>query len=251
MTYEQFSLIIQLWIGLAVMIFFLLLFITAPYGRHTKTSWGPLIDNKVGWIIMEAVALFVVFYFVFTGTNKQSLSNIIMISLFAVHYLNRSLIFPFRLKTKGKKMPVVIMLMGVTFNIVSGFTIGYYFGNFKVYDNSWLSSLPFIAGIIIFILGMLINWQSDEILLQLREPGETGYKIPQGKMFKYVSCPNLLGEVIEWAGYALLTYSLPALGFFIWTFANLMPRAIAHHKWYLEKFPDYPKDRKAFIPFIY
>ena len=36
--------------------------------------------------------------------------------------------------------------------------------------------------------------------------------------------------------------------FFIWTFINLVPRAISHHKWYKDNFKDYPKNRKAIIP---
>jgi len=38
--------------------------------------------------------------------------------------------------------------------------------------------------------------------------------------------------------------------FLIWVIANLFPRALSHHKWYKEKFSDYPKNRKAIIPGI-
>ena len=31
---------------------------------------------------------------------------------------------------------------------------------------------------------------------------------------------------------------------FFWTIFNLLPRAISHHKWYKEKFEDYPKEGK-------
>lgn len=110
-------------------------------------------------------------------------------------------------------MPVLIMLMGMTFNLVNGFLIGYYLGNFRVYELSWLTSTPFIIGTLIFITGIVINWQSDTILINLRKPGETGYKIPQGRMFRFVSSPNLLGESIEWCGFAILTWSLPGLAF--------------------------------------
>ena len=95
-----------------------------------------------------------------------------------------------------------------------------------------------------------INNQSDHILINLRKPGETGYKIPKGGFFKYVSAPNLFGEMLEWMGFAILCWNLPALGFAVWTAANLIPRAISHHRWYLEKFENYPKERKAVIPFL-
>ncbi len=250
MTYEQYTYFLYCWIAFAIAIFILLHFVTAPYGRHTKTTWGPLISNRLAWIIMEIVVFGVIYYHAFSGVNKQSLVNIIILSLFTLHYLHRSLIYPFRIKTKGKKMPVIIMLMGVTFNLISGFTIGYYLGNFRVYEISWLWSAPFIIGTVLFFIGMIINWRSDTILLNLRKPGETGYKIPYGGMFKYVSAPNLLGETLEWFGYAVLMWSLPGFAFFIWTFANLIPRALSHHEWYKDHFPDYPKERKAVIPYV-
>lgn len=251
MSLEFFTQFIWLWIATGIATFFALLFITAPYGRHTKTGWGPLIDNRISWILMEAVVLVVLYYFICTGTNSVSLANGVIIALFSLHYFNRSFIFPFRIKTNGKKMPLSITMLSVSFNSVNGFLIGYYLGEFKMYDESWLSSPQFIIGTIIFFLGMALNWSSDSILINLRKPGETGYKIPQKGFFKCVSCPNLLGEVIEWGGFAILTWSLPGLAFFVWTCANLVPRALAHHKWYQEKFEDYPKNRKAIIPRIW
>ena len=95
-----------------------------------------------------------------------------------------------------------------------------------------------------------INWKADNVLINLRAPGETGYKIPRGWLFDYVSCPNLLGELIEWAGFAILCWNLPALTFFIWTAANLVPRALSHHKWYRMQFAGYPAERKAVIPYL-
>ncbi|GAG66659.1 unnamed protein product [marine sediment metagenome] len=70
-------------------------------------------------------------------------------------------------------------------------------------------------------------------------------------MFKWVSSPSYFGEITEWAGWAILTFSFPGLVFVAWTFANLAPRALSIHKWYLETFPDYPKNRKALIPYLY
>ncbi|MGK0384864.1 MAG: steroid 5-alpha reductase family enzyme [Bacteroidia bacterium] len=108
-----------------------------------------------------------------------------------------------------------------------------------------------MIGLPLFAAGFAINFWSDEILMNLRKPSETSYVIPRDGLFKYVSAPNLLGEIIEWTGFAILAWSLPAASFAIWTFANLVPRAIAHHKFYLQKFSDYPKERKAVFPFLY
>src|SRR5690606_20879952 len=116
-------------------------------------------------------------YFLYTGTNTINLVSWIIVAFFSLHYLNRSIVFPLRIKTNGKKMPISIMFMSISFNLVNGFLIGYYLGNFKVYSLEWLSTPQFIIGTIVFFTGMFINWQSDGILINLRKPGETGYKI--------------------------------------------------------------------------
>lgn len=251
MTTLQYQYFLIGWMAFAVIIFIVLMFVTAPYGRHTKTNWGPMVGNRLGWVVMEMVVLLVLWYFIFKGKNEQTTANVLIISMFTFHYINRSFIFPLRLKTTGKKMPLAIMLMGIVFNIVSGFTFGYYFGDLKVYENQWLTSPEFILGSLIFVTGLIINWQSDAVLIGLRKQDETGYKIPNGRLFRYISCPNLLGETIEWGGFAILTWSLPGLAFFVWTFANLIPRAIAHHRWYKQHFPEYPEGRKAVLPFLW
>lgn len=147
-------------------------------------------------------------------------------------------------------MPWLIVGSGVFFNLVSGFSLGYYFTHFAHYTSAWFIDIRFIAGIILFFTGMYINWKADDKLIHLRKPNETHYVIPEKWLFNYISCPNLFGELIEWLGFTLLCWNLPALGFFIWTAANLIPRALSHHKWYKEMFPGYPLQRKAIVPYI-
>ena len=250
-SFSTYLAIIYTWIGIAVFIFFLLLRIAAPYGRHTSVKWGPLIDNHYGWFFMEFPALVVMLYVLIRNFSTHSIAIEIMIGLYCLHYFNRSFIFPFRLHTKGKKMPVMIMSSGIFFNLCNTFLLGYYFSNFAQNENDWLTDARFIAGITIFVVGAWINWRSDNILINLRRPDETGYKIPSGWLFKFISCPNMFGELIEWAGFAILCWNLPALTFFIWTAANLIPRALAHHKWYNKQFTDYPNGRKAILPYLF
>lgn len=245
-----YRLIFYVWTGIAVCIFFLLQKIVAPYGRHATTKWGPQIDNHTGWLLMELPALLVMLFFFIKNLSAANMIIELMMGLFCLHYFNRSFIFPFRLHTRGKKMPVLIMLSAIFFNLCNTFLLGYYFTHFAHYKMSWLMDIQFIAGAILFFTGLWINWKADNILIHLRKPGETGYKIPQGWLFNFVSCPNLMGELIEWAGFAILCRNMPALGFFIWTAANLLPRAVAHHRWYKSKFENYPAERKAVIPYL-
>ncbi len=238
------------WMALAIIIFFLLLKVTAPYGRHTSSGWGAMISNKFGWLIMELPVLVVLSIIFLRDHEKINSISWILIALFCFHYFNRVFIFPFRLRTKGKKMPLVIVASGIFFNLVNGFSLGYYFVHFANYSSEWFTDIRFIAGLIIFFAGMYINWKADNMLIGLRKPEETHYAIPKGWLFNKISCPNLFGELMEWMGFAILCWNLPAFTFFIWTAANLIPRALSHHNWYQEKFKEYPSNRKAMIPYL-
>ena len=249
-SWPTYQIILYGWIIIAVIVFLVLLRTAAPYGRHTTSKWGPLISNKWGWLIMELPVLIVLYIMIFPGIILFSIAPLIMIGLFSLHYINRIFIFPFRLHTKGKKMPVIIVLSAIFFNLINGFSFGYYFNHFSSYTNEWLSDPRFIIGVALFFTGLFINWKADNVLINLRKAEETDYKIPKGWLFNKVSCANLFGELIEWLGFAILCWNLPALAFFIWTAANLIPRALAHHNWYKEKFADYPPSRKAIIPKI-
>lgn len=249
-SFATYQLFFYLWIGVAVIIFLLLQKVVAPYGRHTTNKWGPQIANHIGWMLMELPALLIMLFFFKKILSAENLIIELMIGLYCLHYFNRSFIFPFRLHTKGKKMPVLIVCSAIFFNLCNTFLLGYYFSNFANYQMCWLTDPRFIIGITLFFTGLGINLKADNILIYLRKPGETGYKIPQGWLFNFVSCPNLMGELLEWGGFALLCWNMPALAFFIWTAANLVPRAMAHHKWYKNNFEDYPPQRKAIVPYL-
>ena len=185
---------------------------------------------------------------------KANLLNLLILLpafLWMLHYIHRVLIFPLQIRTARKKIPVLIVLLAFIFNIINGFLNGYWFVQFAPdYRSGVLINLRLIAGVIIFISGFAINKYHDAILIKLRPTSGNGYKIPYGGLFKYVSCPNFLGEIISWSGFALVAFNLPALSFLIWTIVNLTTRALDHHRWYIKEFPEYDKERKALIPFL-
>lgn len=103
----------------------------------------------------------------------------------------------------------------------------------------------------LFFVGFSVNVWADSVLFSLRKSDDDkSYKVPRGFLYKKISCPNYFGESLEWAGWAIMTWSWAGLSFFLYTCANLFPRAWAHHTWYRSKFEDYPKERRAVIPFI-
>ena len=78
-------------------------------------------------------------------------------------------------------------------------------------------------------------------------------KVVRFVYINYVTSANYCGELMEWLGFAILTWSLAGLVFFIWTFANLVPRTRTIYKRYQEEFPEEMKGRKLkrVFPFIY
>lgn len=249
MSLEVFNTICLIWGIVAVLTFVLLQFVKAPYGRHIKKGWGPEISNKLGWLIMEFPSFAIILYF-FMSSNQSNYASLLSL-LWLVHYFNRTFIFPFRIRTNGKKMPIIIVLSAIFFNCINAGLNGYFLSTFETYTENSFLNWNFIIGIGFFIIGFLVNQISDYKLINLRKPGELGYKIPRGFLFNYVSCPNLLGELIQWSGFAIMAWNFPATSFLVWTAANLIPRAIGHHNWYKKHFDDYPKNRGALIPKIW
>ena len=247
-----FQTLLYLWFALAAIVFVALFFITAPYGRHAADSRLPKINATFGWVFMESPSV-LVFAACFLLSNRPITAPLIaFLALWELHYVNRSWIFPFMRRGGVKSMPIPVALGAFFFTSVNGYLNGRYLNQFApVYPTAWLWDPRFLIGATLFFSGFFINQQSDRILFNLRKPGETGYKIPRGGLYRFVSCPNYLGEIIEWSGFALATWSPAGLAFVAWTIANLAPRAWSHHRWYLGKFADYPRERRALVPLLF
>ncbi|MEZ4949241.1 MAG: hypothetical protein R2784_07625 [Saprospiraceae bacterium] len=156
---EPAVLIAWFWIGLAILVFPIQLFITAPYGRHTKSSWGPLMDNRWGWTIMEIVSPLVFTTLFLIGPQDKSLFHWIAFGCWNLHYLNRSLIYPWRTKTSNKKIPVTIVGSAIFFNLINAGLNG--FPGILTLTSSLFLLIYFWMALII---GMGINFQADNIL---------------------------------------------------------------------------------------
>ena len=114
------------------------------------------------------------------------------------------------------------------------------------------------------------------------EEEDRGYRLPTSPLFSLVACPNYGAECAEWACFAAASFfasraaaaaspagagaaaaaaeggrsggvadeALPSLAFALFTAANLVPRALAHRRWYVEKFEDFPRGRRAIFPWV-
>ena len=235
--------------------FYATLVINAPYGRYSpkNNSWGPLINPKLAWLIMESPNLIIpiTFYLTIRCKGLTSIVNKCLICFFLLHYLHRSIIYPlYRMPKTTAPMPITVCVLAFGFCTWNSFQQSLSLLIVYQYSESWLNNLNFQFGITIAIIGMIINIYGDSVLLKLKKVEK--YSIPHGFLFDYISCVNYFGEIIEWIGFGIANWNLPATAFALYTFCNIGTRGYNHHQWYLKKFKeDYPKQRKAVIPFIW
>jgi 3-oxo-5-alpha-steroid 4-dehydrogenase 1 len=199
----------------AAVSFLALLFFPAPYGRHDKGKAGPQIDTRLAWVLMESPASLGFAYFFFTGERPFATVPLLLFALWQLHYFHRAFIYPFQLELRpGSGTTLATALMGAAYCLANGYLNGSYTSTYGVHLGAgWITDPRFAIGVALFAFGYFLNKQSDAILRGLRKPGETGYKIPFGGGYRWVSCPNYLGELLTWIGFAIASWSPAALSF--------------------------------------
>ncbi|KAH9856004.1 3-oxo-5-alpha-steroid 4-dehydrogenase-domain-containing protein [Lenzites betulinus] len=207
-------------------------------------------------------------------------------ALFLIHYLNRAIVSPLRTPSRSKSH-IFVPASAVAFNVVNGSLLGAYLSSPGA--QSFLSGAfqrpAFWIGVAVWAAGFVGNIVHDEILLNLRRKAKTTktaqadeddnangkkkskgehYAIPHGLLYRFISYPNYFCEWAEWLGFAVAASPAPAIAslsafaatisppwLFVFSEVLLMfPRAWKGHKWYHNRFPDYPKERKAVVPFL-
>ena len=244
-----FDYLLLTWFVLAAALFFVLFRTTAPYGRHGRSGWGPSMGTRIGWLVMEAPASLLFFVWFLAGGVAQSATLVVFFLMWQAHYLHRAFIYPFSLDQAGVHMPLAVVAMGVGFNSVNTYLNGRYLFTFSGgYATEWMLDPRFMAGVALFVAGYVLNRYADHTLRMERiRTGARYCRIDNG-IFRYVCCPNYLGELIMWSGWAVATWSLAGLSFAVWTAANLLPRGRSHLAWSRTHLHAYPEKRKAVIP---
>lgn len=255
---ENFYDLCYLMVLIGLVVWVALYFVDAGYGKMVSEKWGPAINNKIGWMLMECPVFLVMLYLWAKSPVRFELPYLVFFLLFQFHYFHRSFVAPLLMRGNSK-MPIVIMGLSVAWNLVNGYMQGKWLFELapihKPYNAEWLTSWQFILGTCIFIVGMVINRHSDYIIRHLRKPGDTNHYLPKGGVYNYVTSANYLGEILEWIGWAILTWSLAGFVFAWFTASNLVPRSNAIYNKYKVEFADEFNARKPklkrIIPFIY
>ena len=259
---EMFNYVCYGMIALGAIVFVSLYFVDAGYGKMISSKWGPAINNKIGWMIMECPVFFVLLYYWAKSPVRFDVQYLLFFLFFEFHYLHRTFIAPFLMRGNSK-MPWATIIFSIIFNLINGYMQGKWLFELApqdpqyqmLYSNAWLSDPRFIIGTVIFFVGMAINWHSDYTIRHLRKPGDSKHYLPKGGLYNYVTSANYFGEIIEWMGWAILTWSLAGFVFFWFTMSNLVPRA---HRIYDKYKIDFATEfaarkpkLKRIVPFIY
>ncbi|CAN6240574.1 unnamed protein product [Urochloa humidicola] len=108
-------------------------------------------------------------------------------------------------------------------------------------------------GAAIFMWGSLHQFRCHAILGSLRKLKDSDeYVIPCGDWFNRVSCPHYLAEIVIYFGLLIASGGsyIPLWFMLLIVIMNLSFSAVQTHKWYLQKFEDYPRSRYALIPYV-
>ena len=189
----------------AMLTFLGLSFFAAPYGKYsTEKGFGPLLPAQISWAVMESpnlwISLLVWYYRGDMGPNTvfdQSINKVAMFC-FLLHYSNRSIIYPLRMSSsKATPMPLSVMLAAFVFCSWNGFNqaVSLIVEGNEVIANSSITDWRCLAGMSLFFFGFCVNVTSDNILINSKKKAEkkltdSKYVIPEGGMFKFVSCAN-------------------------------------------------------------
>ena len=232
------------WIALAVVTSISLTRITAPYGRHGRAGWGPVISARAAWFWMEISALLGMALCAWVG-GLRSPHAVLIAAIYGGHYVYRSLVYPLLTSRSAAPASVWVVGMAFVFNVFNSSILG---GWIFVVGPEDVIGVADMVGCVLVFAGFTTHFWADATLRGLRKRNGPGYHIPSGGLYRFVSCPNYLGELTQWLGLALIMSSLAGWSFLIWSAANLMPRAVKHHAWYHARFKDYPPERKALVP---
>ena len=112
---KLYSILLITQFSLAVPVFILLMFIRAPYGKFTKSGWGPSLNARPGWFLMELPAVILPPIFYLLSGRVADFPGILFILVWELHYIQRTFVYPALLNRGSHTMPLLIILFSMLF----------------------------------------------------------------------------------------------------------------------------------------
>jgi 3-oxo-5-alpha-steroid 4-dehydrogenase 1 len=234
-------------------------FVPSAYGRFASPRFGVAVSPRLGWFLMELPSTLVFLAAYAAGVRRGEVVSVVLLAIWLVHYGYRGFYFPWAIRAaRGDRatFSVAIIVAGWLSTSLHGYLNAAYITTVGGgYDRLWLMDPRFVFGVVVYYLGFVLTIRADATVRNLRtatevQSGTKVYRIPRGGLFEYVTNASYLGELVAWLGFAVMTWSPGGLFIFLLSLANLLPRAVATHRWYKKRFSDYPKERRILLPFV-
>jgi very-long-chain enoyl-CoA reductase len=203
------------------------------------------------------IAIFLILYY-FRGTIYRTGANYPLTfsqkaGFFMVlgHYIKREFETLFIHRFSNATMPFMNIFKNCGhYWVIFGTLVGYFLFHPQYTEPSYIPMNMKYVLIVAFIFFQLMNFLCHNELKNLRKPGTTERGIPKGFGFGFASCANYFWETLVWLSYAMLTGCFTSYIFLFVSFIQMRAWAIKKHIRYKKEFENYPKSRKAIIPFL-
>ncbi|XP_044255994.1 polyprenol reductase-like isoform X2 [Tribolium madens] len=113
-----------------------------------------------------------------------------------------------------------------------------------------------VVAVLVFLWAWYRQHTTTVILANLRRNSKgtvvtENYKLPNGDLFKYLSSPHCTTEILMYTClWVILGYKHSWWCVYTLVLSNQLDSIISTHKWYKKNFQNFPKERKALIPFV-
>jgi hypothetical protein len=211
--------------------------------NYSKFRKGTGVSGRAGMVFLYSLPFVTITFIAWSYLPSATLVQWVVYLAVAFHFIKRVLESLFLHKYAGKIDLSTTMMIALFYSFAAG-TLGWLNRNPLLAPDTWI-----YIGVVLYIIGITGNFNHHKLLADLRK-NSLEYFIPKGGLFEYVICPHYLFEMIAWLGIALLSRHLMAWFILLFIIFYLTARAMRALKWYHEKFNDFPKDRKAILPFV-
>lgn len=194
------------------------------------------------------------------GDNGKARKDVLMVVKLAAfchtfHYVKRILETKFIHRFSHNAMPLRNLFKNTSYYTLFGAWIAYFI-NHPLYTPPKFGDMQVYIALVVFAFCEMGNFSIHIALKNLRPSGSKERKVPYPTanpftlLFNYVSCPNYTYEVCSWIAFSVMTQSFVGALFTLAGFLQMAIWALGKHRNYIREFSNYPRKRKAIIPFL-
>lgn len=217
--------------------------------RYSKFRTANGVDTRIAMFVLYFMPLLAALGSALPDFAHPSLVQVLVLAALGGHFIKRCLEVLFLHRYSGPMELFTTVNICIYYTLVAGVIAAL---NHEALPHP---DLLFWLGALLFAGSETGNFIHHKILadLRLQRAGvqTSAYVLPRGGLFEYTVCPHYLFEILAWFGLALMSRHLFTWLTVLGMASYLALRSLKTLSWYQQKFPDFPRDRKALIPFAF